>query len=74
MTNKETIRRNIGLTFDFVHYLMDHPEIMQSLPDKFRIEFVEKDFVKIENGYKTPMRSKMPLKYVKVKNEFEVVQ
>lgn len=43
MTNKELIMRNIGLTFDFVHHLMDHPEVIEELPKNFKLEFIDKD-------------------------------
>jgi len=29
MTKKEYVERNIGLTFDFLRHLIDHPEIMR---------------------------------------------
>jgi hypothetical protein len=35
MTNKETVERNIGLTIDFVNYLMDNPNTAENLPCKF---------------------------------------
>ncbi len=44
MTNKETVTRNIGLTFDFVNHLVDNPILLESLPDKFNLNFVESDF------------------------------
>ena len=49
MTNKETIERNIGLTFDFVNHLIDNKTDLEKLPDNFTIEFVEKDFPKIQS-------------------------
>lgn len=42
MTNKETIHRNIGLTFDFVRYLIKNPKEAEKLPDNFELEFIEK--------------------------------
>lgn len=48
MTKKETIERNIGLTFDFVNYLIDNPNVAVNLPINFRLEFIEKDFTNIE--------------------------
>ena len=48
MTNKETIERNIGLTFDFVNRLIDNPEIIDTLPDNFKIDFIEEDFPNVE--------------------------
>ncbi|MDR3366474.1 MAG: hypothetical protein LBO71_05870 [Prevotellaceae bacterium] len=43
MTHKETIQRNIGLTFDFVSYLHDNPSELDKLPDNFTLELKEKD-------------------------------
>jgi uncharacterized protein YuzE len=40
MTNKELVDKNIGLTFDFVRYLIDNPEVTEKLPDSFKLEFV----------------------------------
>jgi len=73
MTNKETIQRNIGLTFDFVNYLIDHKEEVDKLSENFELEFIEKDFSKIES--KKEVHSSGPVvnkKYVRVKNSFEV--
>ncbi len=44
MTNKETIRKNIELTFDFVRQIIDNPKLADQLPNKCEIEFIEKDF------------------------------
>ncbi len=65
MTNKEKINRNIGLTFDFVKFLIDNPEKAENLPDDFELEFIEKDF-KVD----TELTGK---KLVKVKNSFEMI-
>jgi hypothetical protein len=70
MTNNETIERNIGLTFDFVNYLMDNPNIAENLPDKFKLEFVEKDFSKNEKKQKPKSASQLKSRYVRVKNTF----
>jgi len=65
VTNKEKINRNIGLTFDFVKFLIDNPEKAENLPDDFELEFIEKDF-KVD----TELTGK---KLVKVKNSFEMI-
>lgn len=45
MTNKETVERNIGLTFDFVNHLIENPYLVENLPEDFKLlEFIEKDF------------------------------
>jgi hypothetical protein len=73
ITHKETIDRNIGLTFDFVNYLIDTKEELSKLPESFKLEFIEKDFPKIEHK-QAPSNSTPVLndKYVSVKNSFDV--
>ncbi len=68
MTNKETIERNIGLTFDFLRQMLKEPSIFDKIPDGSVIEFVEKDFAKRETK-----SSIKPNKYLKVKSQFEVI-
>jgi len=73
MTHKETVERNIGLTFDYVNYLIDNKEELEKLPENFKLEFIEKDFPKIE--HKQEQLSSSPIlnkKYVRVKNSFDV--
>lgn len=67
MTKKEIVNRNIGLTFDFVRQLIEHPSLVKQLPAGSEIEFVEKDF---------PVKKEKILgdKYIiKVKTVFEPV-
>ena len=71
MTNKETIERNIGLTFDFVNYLIDNPTITDDLPERFNLEFIEKDFPNIE---KKDVASNIKKEYVRVRNSFELTK
>lgn len=74
MTNKETIQRNISLTFDFVNYLIDDKSELEKLPDNFTLEFKEKDFPKLEPKHvNNSSIQKTEKKYVRVKNTFEVV-
>ena len=71
MTNKETVERNIGLTFDFVNHLINNKSELEKLPDNFTIEFVEKDFPKLQR--KQSVNQDMPdsgKKFVQVKNAF----
>lgn len=74
MTTKETVKRNVGLTFDFVNYLIDNPSVADNLPDYFRLEFVEKDFSHIERKEQSQTDSDVRRKYVKVRNTFEVTE
>jgi hypothetical protein len=43
MTKKENVERNIGITFDFIKHLVDHPENIDTLPDGVEIAFIDKD-------------------------------
>jgi len=72
MTHKETIERNIGLTFDFVNYLIDNKEEIEKLPDNFKLEFIEKDFSKIEHKQLKTSTPNLQNKYVRVRNSFDV--
>jgi len=74
MTNKETIERNIGLTFDFVDHLIDHKADLEKLPDNFTIEFVEKDFPKLQRRHsKNQPTPSVRKEFVQVKNSFVTV-
>lgn len=72
MTNKELIRRNLGLTFDFVKYLISNPKKIEELPNNFELEFIEKDFIIEELKTKTNHKKKNN-KIVRVKSTFEFV-
>lgn len=74
MTNKEIVERNIGLTFDFVGYLIDNPDEIDNLPDNFILEFVDKDFPKIEKEEENNSDSPLKKKFVRVRNSFEVIK
>lgn len=71
MTNKETITRNIGLTFDFVSHLIDEPELIKDLPDKFKLNFVESDFSSTIKDVVEKDNHKLKEKFVRVLNSFE---
>ena len=74
MTNKETVERNIGLTFDFVNHLIDHPVIAENLPAEFKLEFIEKDFPNLEKKDQLEPDSKVIRKLVRVRNSFEILK
>lgn len=71
MTNKETVERNIGLTFDFVDHLIDNPNLAENLPANFKLNFIEKDFPNVEKKQEEQKGSKIKRKYVRVRNSFE---
>lgn len=68
MTNKETVDRNIGLTFDFLRQVLKDPSILDEIPNKSILEFVEKDYTKQET--KTSVK---PNSFLRVKTIFELV-
>jgi hypothetical protein len=72
MTNKETVERKIGLTFDYVNFLIDNPSIVETLPERYKLEIVEKDFPRTETA-KTKKASKQAKKTVRVLNTFEEI-
>ncbi|MFA5782596.1 MAG: hypothetical protein WC868_10045 [Bacteroidales bacterium] len=69
MTNKETVERNIGLTFDFLRQMLKEPSIFDKIPDGSVIEFVEKDFAK-----RVTKVSVKPNRYLKVNSQFELLE
>jgi len=74
MTSKETIERNIGLTFDFVNHLIENKSDLEKLPDNFTVEFIEKDFPKLQRRQALRRTTAdTNRKYIQVKNSFETV-
>ena len=72
MTNKETVERNLGLTFDFVNYIIDNPTVADGLPANFKLEFVEKDFPKLEKKRTINDKTSRTKRFVRVRNSFEL--
>jgi len=68
MTNKETVERNIGLTFDFLKQVVKDPSILGAIKNSSVIEFVDKDFSKKETK-----KSIKPNSYLKINTQFELV-
>jgi hypothetical protein len=44
MRKNEIVKKNISLVFDFLRYLIDHPELIKKLPDGCELEFLDKEF------------------------------
>ena len=68
MTNKETVNRNIGLSFDFIRQIVENPEMIENIKDNSIIEFLQKDYPEREKTKKI-----MPDKFIKVKRNFEMI-
>jgi len=43
MTKKELADINIGMTFDFIKQLLEHPEIVDTIKDGAEVNFIDKD-------------------------------
>ncbi len=52
MTNKETVNRNIGLSFDFIKQIAKKSEMIDEITNNSTIEFLQKIILKekIQNG------------------------
>ena len=68
MTNKETVNRNIGLSFDFVKQIVKSPKILEDIDNESVIGFIQKDYPELENK-----KSITPDKFIKVKRKFELI-
>ena len=70
MTKKEYINRNIGLTFGFIQQVVDHPEILEAIPNGAELDFIDKDMPSKAKG---EARGKKIIRY-KVEHMFEPVK
>lgn len=68
MTNKETVNRNIGLTFDFAKQIIDNPALLDELEDDSTIEFLQKDYPETKT-----VNDVVADKYIRVKRSFELL-
>jgi hypothetical protein len=57
MTKKEYVERNIGVTFDFVRHMIDHPELVDTIPNGAEFYFIDKNMPVKTKGQK---RKKLP--------------
>ena len=44
MRRDEIASKNISLTFDFLRYIIEHPELVEKLPNGRELEFLDRDF------------------------------
>ncbi len=68
MTNKETVNRNIGLSFDFIRQIVINPKIIDEIEDNSVIEFLQKDYPERESTQRV-----IADKFIKVKRNFELI-
>ncbi len=69
MTNKEQIRRDIAVAFDFAEQIIENPYLLDEIPEGSSITFLDDENVKTEKH-----QDRRPAKkYVKVKRHFELL-
>ena len=56
MNEKHTVERDIALTFDFLRYLVDHPKMIDQIPENAEIEFTGSDIVTTEKNRVTEQK------------------
>jgi hypothetical protein len=69
MTNKEQIRKDIVIAFDFAEQILDNPNLLDKIPEGTSIVFLDEENKNIEK----PANELLKNKYVKVKRHFEVL-
>jgi len=70
MKKKEYVERNIGVTFDFVRHMIDHPDLIDTIPNGAELDFIDKDMP--FKAKEQPKRKK--LARYKVQHTFEPVK
>ena len=68
MTNKETVNRNVGLSFDFIRQIVKNPEMIDKIENNSTIEFLQKDYPERERAKRI-----IADKFIKVKRNFEMI-
>ncbi len=69
MRKDEIVKKNISLVFDFLRYLTDHPELIEKLPDRCELEFLDRDFPLIEPKIRDECVEKT---FLKVEHSFNI--
>ncbi|MCK9271496.1 MAG: hypothetical protein RBR47_05805 [Bacteroidales bacterium] len=68
MTNKETVNRNVGLSFDFIRQIVKNPTMIDGIENNSTIEFLQKD-----NPEREKTKRIIADKFIKVKRDFEMI-
>jgi hypothetical protein len=71
MRKDEVVKKNIGLTFDFLRAAVADPHLLDKIPDGAEIEFLETDLPRIEPEERTDME-KLPVLF-KVERNFQMI-
>jgi hypothetical protein len=71
MRKDEIVKKNIGLTFDFLRAAVSDPHLLDKIPDGAEIEFLETDLPLIETEERPDME-KPPVLF-KVEHNFQMI-
>jgi len=69
MINKDQIKNDMAIGFDFVEKILQNPTLLDKIPDGASISFLDSDHPKVEN----PKLGNPNKKYVKVSREFVIL-
>jgi hypothetical protein len=71
MRKDEIVKKNIGLTFDFIRAAVADPHLLDKIPDGAEIEFLETDVPRIETEERANMEGAPVL--FKVERNFQMI-
>ena len=71
MRKDEVVKKNIGLTFDFIRAAVAEPHLLDKIPDGAAIEFIETDLPQIETEERADMEK--PSVLFKVERNFQMI-
>jgi len=71
MKKDEIVKKNIGLTFDFVRAAIADPHLLDKIPDGSEIEFIETDLPRIEADNRTDTGNS-PV-FFKIERNFQMI-
>jgi len=69
MRKNEIVKKNTSLVFDFLRYLVKHPEMIQKIPDGSELEFLDKDFPILESENSAEESEKL---FLTVEHTFDI--
>ena len=71
MRKDEIVKKNIGLTFDFLRAAVVDPHLLDKIPNGAEIEFLETDLPRIEMAEQTDIET--PSVLFKVERNFQMI-
>jgi hypothetical protein len=71
MRKDEIVKKNIGLTFDFIRAAVADPDLLDKIPDGAEIEFLDTDLPRIETESRVDMEK--PSVLFKVERNFHTI-